>query len=103
MKFRLKPDVGTHRENSGRVYKAGEIVESDQDLIKLFPEKFSRVGASKDEDDESNRVVLDDGTNKTVEPESDLAERQTGKQAVPEDEDEEWGAATTKKKKKTSR
>src|SRR5688500_2168743 len=39
-KYRVK--AGTHVEN-GVVYKAGQVVETDQDLTAIFKEKFERV------------------------------------------------------------
>lgn len=42
MKFRLKEKVGSHSEG-GKVYHAGDVVESKHDLITLFPNKFDRV------------------------------------------------------------
>jgi len=47
MKFRLLPKVGNHAETgedgSPCVYKPGDIVESDRDLVDAFPGKFERV------------------------------------------------------------
>jgi hypothetical protein len=41
-KTKYKIKVGSHA-SGGRVYTAGEIIESDKDLLALFPEKFERV------------------------------------------------------------
>ena len=47
MKFRLLPKAGTHSETGDkgqlRIYKAGDIVESAQDLVMMFPNKFQLV------------------------------------------------------------
>jgi len=40
MKFRVKS--GSHREGK-KIYKPGDIVESDRDLIKAFKNKFDPV------------------------------------------------------------
>jgi hypothetical protein len=42
MKFRLKQKAGRHHEG-GRVYKGGDTVVSDKDLVKAFPGKFIRL------------------------------------------------------------
>lgn len=39
MRYRLKPKVGLHIE-AGKTYKAGDIVESANNLVELFPDKF---------------------------------------------------------------
>lgn len=39
MKFKLRKGVGTHAEGD-RIYKSGEVLESDHDLVKMFPNKF---------------------------------------------------------------
>lgn len=49
-KARLKDGVGNHREGTGVdgiTYKAGEIVESDVDLIKIHPDKFESPAAKQ--------------------------------------------------------
>ena len=47
MLFKLKPKVGSHVEKDKdgvpRIYEAGDVVESDQNLVKLFVGKFDRV------------------------------------------------------------
>lgn len=46
MKFKLKKDAGRHvGEDDGKVYEGGDIIETHQDLGKLFPEKFELVEA----------------------------------------------------------
>ena len=42
MLFKLKKGCGQHVEK-GRTYKAGEEVESEHDLVRMFPEKFELV------------------------------------------------------------
>jgi len=42
MLFKLKDKVGGHSEN-GKIYKAGDTIESPHDLVDLFPNKFIRV------------------------------------------------------------
>ena len=48
MKFRLKPKCGDHlaRNEQGEMitYKSGDVVESDRDLVAMFPRKFELVG-----------------------------------------------------------
>ena len=48
MYFKLKDGCGSHAETGadGRliVYKAGDVIESDNDLAKMFPNKFIRMG-----------------------------------------------------------
>ena len=46
MLFRLKPGVGSHVEGRGqnlRKFKAGDLVESDRELDKKYPNKFERL------------------------------------------------------------
>ena len=47
MLFKLRQKVGSHveRDKDGkpRIYEAGDVIESDQDLVKLFVGKFDRV------------------------------------------------------------
>lgn len=55
MQFKIR--AGKHVDESGRVYRKGEVVESEHDLVKMFPEKFDLVfgaqaPAVEDEDDE---------------------------------------------------
>lgn len=38
---------GGHRESDGTSYTRGEVVESDRDLVALFPNKFAPVGTSE--------------------------------------------------------
>jgi hypothetical protein len=63
MKFRLKDKVGSHFEN-GKEYKSGEVVNSNNDLIALFPEKFEKVNDSSEEK-ESSDSPKNYGTNVT--------------------------------------
>lgn len=56
-KFRVK--VGQHHEGN-KVYRAGQVVESDKDLIKAFPEKFEEIGGSSEED-QPQKIVVDGG------------------------------------------
>jgi hypothetical protein len=46
--YRLLPKVGPHRQG-GRLYKAGEEVESESDLTKIFPGKFVNVDEAGNE------------------------------------------------------
>lgn len=52
MKFRLLPKAGDHAEaGAGGValaYRAGDIVESDRDLMEAFPNKFERVDVAEE-------------------------------------------------------
>lgn len=68
-RFRVKE--GIHRDLSGNVYKAGDIVESDADLDKSFRGKFERIekksrskkkkrGAASKKRRESREVSLED-------------------------------------------
>lgn len=47
MKFRLKPNTGSHagpgEGGKFKTYKPGDTVESEQDLCKVFPNKFERI------------------------------------------------------------
>lgn len=47
MRFRLLPKAGNHSETGpdGQrvVYKAGDVIESDKDLVAMFKGKFERV------------------------------------------------------------
>jgi len=53
MLFKLKKGAGPHSEN-GKIYKAGEVIESDLDLIKLFPRKFQRLDIDNDNEVSTN-------------------------------------------------
>ncbi len=44
MLFRVKEKVGAHREN-GKVYRAGDVLNSHLPLDKMWPSKFSKVDA----------------------------------------------------------
>ena len=87
MQFRIKAKAGTHREN-GRTYKAGDVVESNSDLINLFPEKFELLGGP-----EGRRTVLTDGSNRTAQPGSKLAEEHG---APPAEAASDWDSLGTK-------
>jgi len=56
-KFRLLPKVGEHvgknLKGDDIVYKAGDVIESDIDLRKKFPNKFEFVEGSLIEEDDS--------------------------------------------------
>jgi hypothetical protein len=53
MHFRL---VGnSHHARDGKTYERGDIIESDDDLIKKFPNKFERANV-----DEATSVLEDD-------------------------------------------
>ena len=58
MLFKLRQKVGNHverdEEGSPRIYKAGDVVESKQDLVRLFSGKFDRI----DRDDTGTAVRL---------------------------------------------
>lgn len=43
----FKVKAGLHRDLSGKVYKAGQTVESEDDLDKKFVGKFERVEVSR--------------------------------------------------------
>ena len=43
MRFMLEHDAGIHLGKDGKVFKAGEIVESDVDLAAKFRNKFQRL------------------------------------------------------------
>lgn len=45
MKFLLKPGCGTHNE-AGQLYKSGDVVESNERLDQIFPDKFEAVAAT---------------------------------------------------------
>lgn len=49
MKFRLVKNAGIHKQ-AGRVYRAGEVVENDADLSKLFPGKFEVLEGPAEDD-----------------------------------------------------
>lgn len=55
MLFRLKPKVGNHVERDDndipKVYKSGDVVQSKQDLTKLFKGKFIRVDKDREKED----------------------------------------------------
>lgn len=56
---------GAHAEED-RVYRKGEVVESDVDLIKLFPNKFEEAGVKKKDrdaevDPAETKIVVDGG------------------------------------------
>lgn len=42
MFFKIKPRCGSHAEG-GKVYRAGDIVPSEKDLVALFPFKFEKA------------------------------------------------------------
>ena len=42
-KYRLKANAGPHRGPDGRVYTAGQVVESDTNLAERYREKFEVV------------------------------------------------------------
>lgn len=42
MKFRMKENVGNHRERSD-VYVSGQVLESTRNLAQLHPDKFEQV------------------------------------------------------------
>ncbi len=42
MLFRLKG--GKHNDNRGTIYKNGDVIESEADLVKTYGEKFERIG-----------------------------------------------------------
>lgn len=44
-KFRVK--AGLHRDLAGNTYKAGQVVESEDDLDKKFRGKFERLESSR--------------------------------------------------------
>jgi hypothetical protein len=54
--FKLKPKVGSHSEKNDEghieVYKAseGRVIETEKDLVAMFPEKFERVKGFDDAD-----------------------------------------------------
>ena len=62
MYFKLKPKVGNHAERgeNGRpiVYKSGDVVESDQDLVKLFPNKFGRADEPAEEEEVEDKTEV---------------------------------------------
>lgn len=49
MTYRVKE--GQHQDDSGHTYSKGDIVESDLDLLKLFPEKFALINGDEEEVD----------------------------------------------------
>lgn len=52
-KFRLLPKTGPHKEG-GVIYRAGDVVESEINLVQSFPGKFVQVEGNAD-DLESSR------------------------------------------------
>jgi len=51
MKKAFKVKAGIHIED-GKTYRKDEIVVSDKDLIKLFPQKFEDQGRVADDEEE---------------------------------------------------
>lgn len=49
--YRLRPGFGSHVE-AGVSVDAGEVIETDVNLVALFPDKFEEVVLAEDEDDE---------------------------------------------------
>ena len=44
--YRLLPNTGTHRQG-GVNYRGGDVVESDVDLVALFPQKFEKTAPTQ--------------------------------------------------------
>lgn len=61
-KFRVK--AGIHIDAEGKRYKKGQIIQSDKDLLKAFPEKFEAVGGLE-EHQTDDPVVADGGHTET--------------------------------------
>jgi hypothetical protein len=47
-RFQLLPDVGNHSE-ADITYSAGDMVSTNNDLVSMFPNKFTEVGAPRGE------------------------------------------------------
>lgn len=59
-RYRLLPKAGVHKQ-AGVVYRPGQIVENDADLVKLFPNKFECLDGPIAEDfgEDPERVEAD--------------------------------------------
>jgi len=81
MFFRLKEKVGNHAETDPKtglpiVYKPGDVIESDTDLAKNWPDKFDRVkvGPSEDTPDEDEadiQAAAEEGAKDVTPPDED--------------------------------
>lgn len=49
MRFRVK--MGVHVGDAGQRYTKGQVVETDNDLVSMFPNKFDRIGEAEDQFD----------------------------------------------------
>lgn len=98
MKFKVL--AGKHRGADGRIYNAGSIVESETNLVKVFPNKFQLVDATKKEKaraEEEGRPKPDSDLAGTAVKDTDKTKKAIGamagpkltKVAGPEDDDED--------------
>ena len=94
MKFKLVKGAGPHKVG-GRVYKAGEIVENDANLVRLFPGKFEQVEGPAPEAGEpaasETRTPFDTELTRKAQPgvlEELPPEEQLGAEEVPGEEEE---------------
>lgn len=51
MLFKLKKEAASHRDENRRVYEAGDTVESEFDLAKMWPTKFDLISGSAKQTD----------------------------------------------------
>ena len=87
MNYRVKE--GTHKDRQGRLYKKGDIVYSEVDLVKAFPGKFELVPAPAPVPLE--RPVISKPTPVAAKPApaADEAEEEEAEEADEEAEEEE--------------
>jgi hypothetical protein len=50
-RFKLVKGAGPHKSATGQVYTQGQVVDSDDDLVKLFPGKFERLSGAPVQDE----------------------------------------------------
>lgn len=89
-KFRLVKGAGPHKQ-AGKVYRAGDEVENEADLVKIFPGKFELVSGTPggDEDERQERPVethtpYDNAATRRAAPPGNF---QSEEEEVPEDEE----------------
>jgi len=51
MLFKLKKDVASHRDENGKVYEPGDTIESEHDLVRMWPTKFDLISGSAKQTD----------------------------------------------------
>ena len=50
MLFKLKKDVASHRDENKKVYEPGDTIESEHDLVRMWPTKFDLISGLEQTD-----------------------------------------------------